>query len=87
MHRHWSDEEIEQLTRLHNEGKSTVQIARVLQTKTLTQIRKYILVNRYELGLEYRFPPKAPSPDPTGSFHNQACRDLLTKRWPISNTN
>ena len=53
MHRHWSNEEIAQLTRLHLEGKSTVQIARVLQTKTLTQIRKFILNNRYELGLEY----------------------------------
>lgn len=86
MHRNWSKEEIKQLTLLHLEGKSTVQIARVLQTKTLTQIRKFILNNRYELGLEYRFPPKNPAPEPTGNFHNQACRDLLTRRWPISDS-
>jgi len=78
----WTKNEIETLTRLHKEGQSTVQIARVLHTKTLTQIRKFILHNRYELGLEYRFPTERdPAPDPAGSFHNQACHKLITRRW------
>lgn len=76
----WTEDEIQTLKRLHEDGFASHRIAEAIPGKTVHQVRRVITEKRQELGLAYRHHPTQPE-EVTGSFSCDRCKDLLRKPW------